>query len=311
MYLQQEHKWTEKIKQYKQQLEDTKKLVQLSTEIAFEGIFSREPPKSYPLYLHDQWAAFRLRQLATEQPHEINQPDDFVSIYVFAEMKDQNLLCELYIYNFILPNNARWNPNPGVGDVQLRAFTSHILGLYQWKKDAEFYRRMEVDASLNVRDEYPLPHVMKEDLQRLRADAGDVVTIRQHQRFAIADFMQVSRAHSVEALLISHDIWEVLPKYLKDRNPIGYPYFGLALNQASFYANSLLRYGSRWLGLRFHFPIIWCPNRFYKATTAWDEEEERLQWLQMERALGYYNAGEFGHPTYDWGAVHAGIAEEE
>jgi len=48
---------------------------------------------------------------------------------------------------------------------------------------------MEAEASLNVRDEYPLPHVMKEDLQRLREDPGDVVNIPQHQKFTLSDFM--------------------------------------------------------------------------------------------------------------------------
>jgi hypothetical protein len=65
---------------------------------------------------------------------------------------------------------------------------------------------MEVEASLSVRDENPLPHITKDDLQRLRADPGDVITIRQHQKISISDFMQVSKAHSVQALLISHDI---------------------------------------------------------------------------------------------------------
>jgi hypothetical protein len=185
-----------------------------------------------------------LRQLAVGQPHEIKQPDDFVSMYISAEMKDQNPLGELYLYNFILRDNTRWNPNPGVGDVQLRAFTSHILGLSKWKKYAKFYRRMESEESLHVRDKYLLPHLIKDDLQRLRTDLEDVVTIGHHQRYAINDFLQVSRAFFVVALLISHDIWGDLPKYLKDRNPVGYPYFSLALNRASFYAhaNSLLRW---------------------------------------------------------------------
>jgi hypothetical protein len=237
--------------------------------------------------------------LAVGQPHEIKEPEDFVTIYLSVDMKDQNLLCELYLHNFILPDNACWNPNPGVGDVQLREFTSYILGLVQWKKDTEFHARVEAKSSLRVRDEYPLPHIMKYDLQRLRGDPGDAVTIRHHQRYAITYFLEVSRAHSVQALLISHDIWEALPKYLKDMNPMGYPYFSLILNRASFYANSLLRYGTRWIGLRFHFPIIWCPSQFYRAPITWDEEEERTQWLQMDRTLGYYNTGEFGHPTYD------------
>jgi hypothetical protein len=102
MYLQQERKWTEKIKGYKQQLEETRKLIQQTTEIAFEGIYNREPPRCYPLFLHDRWAVFRLRQLAAGQPHKIKQPDDFVSMYISAEMKDHNLLCELY-YEHSLP----------------------------------------------------------------------------------------------------------------------------------------------------------------------------------------------------------------
>lgn len=142
---------------------------------------------------------------------------------------------------------------------------------------------------------------MKDDLQRLSVDPGKAVPIQHHQRYAITDFLEVSRARSVQALLISHDIWEALPKYLKDTNPVGYPYFSLTLNRASFYANSLLRYGTRWTVLRFHFPIICCPGQFYRAPITWDEEEERTQWLQIDRTLGYCNTGEFGHPACDWG----------
>ena len=40
---------------------------------------------------------------------------------------------------------------------------------------------MEAKASLNVRDDYPLPHIMKDDLQRLREDPRDVVIFCQYQ----------------------------------------------------------------------------------------------------------------------------------
>jgi hypothetical protein len=88
MYLQKEKKWSAKIKGYKQQLDDTKKLIQQITEIAFEGIYSREPPRGYPLLLHNRWATFRLKQLAAGQPHEIKQPDEFVNIFISVDMKD-------------------------------------------------------------------------------------------------------------------------------------------------------------------------------------------------------------------------------
>jgi hypothetical protein len=40
-----------------------------------------------------------------------------------------------------------------------------------------FHARIEADASLEFRDEYPLPHVMKDDLQRFVRYLGDTFTI--------------------------------------------------------------------------------------------------------------------------------------
>jgi hypothetical protein len=114
-------------------------------------------------------------------------------------------------------------------------------------------------------------------------------------------YLEVSRAHLVEELFVSHDIWETLPNYLRNENPMGYPYFGLALNRETFYTNSLMRYGTRWIRLRFHFPIIWFPIWFYRASVIRNEEEERAQWIQLDITLGYYNLGDYGHPTFDWG----------
>jgi hypothetical protein len=41
----------------------------------------------------------------------------------------------------------------------------------------DFHVRIEVEASLKVRDEYPMPHMMEDDLQRLRREPRDTVTI--------------------------------------------------------------------------------------------------------------------------------------
>jgi hypothetical protein len=84
MYLQQEQKWAEKIKGYKQQLEDTRKLIQQTTEIAFEGIYNREPPRCYSLFLHDRWAVFILRQLAADNPTRSNNRMT-LSVYIFLQ----------------------------------------------------------------------------------------------------------------------------------------------------------------------------------------------------------------------------------
>jgi hypothetical protein len=228
-------------------------------------------------------------------------------MFTSTDMKDQNLLCELYLHDFILQDNVSLEPQPLCwGCTVVSILISHPW-LGSMEKDMDFHARIEAEESLKVREEYPLPHVMKDDLQRLRSDPGDTVTIRHHQRYAITEYLEVSRAYSIHALLVSHDIWETLPTYLRNKNPMGYLYFGLALNRASFYANSLLRYKTRWIGLQFHFPIIWFPRRFYRAPVTWNEEEERTQWIQMDMTLGYYNTGEFGHPTFDWGKYMQGL----
>jgi hypothetical protein len=53
------------------------------------------------------------------------------------------LLCELYLFDFIFPNNSRWNPNPHVGDVHLRAFSSHVYNQVLWKEASQFHENVE------------------------------------------------------------------------------------------------------------------------------------------------------------------------
>jgi len=84
----------------------------------------------------------------------------------------------------------------------------------------------------------------------------DFVRIRYHHRYDIFDYQEIVRAHSLEALLISNDIWKQLPNYLRNKNLMGYPYCSLSINIASFYVNYRRRHHVRWLGLIFHFPFV-------------------------------------------------------
>jgi hypothetical protein len=86
---------------------------------------------------------------------------------------------------------------------------------------------------------------------------------------------------------------------MKNKNPVGFPYFSLALNRATFYANSLMRHGARWIGMRFHYPVIWCPSHFYRAPTKWVEQDELTYWTHVDKTLGYYDPREYGHPTFN------------
>jgi hypothetical protein len=39
--------------------------------------------------------------------------------------------------------------------------------------------------------------------------------------------------------------------------------------------------------------------------------EEIAHWRQVDRTLGFYDVTKFGHPTYNWIALHLGVLEEE
>ena len=62
-----------------------------------------------------------------------------MDIYSNAENSDQNLLYELYPFNFIFPNNSRWIPNTFVGDIDIRALIYYINNILQWKKPQSLY----------------------------------------------------------------------------------------------------------------------------------------------------------------------------
>jgi len=98
---------------------------------------------------------------------------------------------------------------------------------------------------------------------------------------------------------------------MRNKNTIGFPYFSLALNRALFYVNSLMRHGVRWIGMRFHYPIIWCQILFYRAPTKWEERDEITYCTWVDKSLGYYDPEEFRHLAFNWEDLHARIPEQE
>jgi len=50
------------------------------------------------------------------------------------------------------------------------------------------------------------------------------------------------------------------------KSPLGYPHFNYTLSQDTLYVKYMRRDSNRWVGLTFHYPLIWCPTKSYKAT---------------------------------------------
>ena len=55
----------------------------------------------------------------------IETEDQF--IVVFSRSNDeQDFLCELYMHNLVMTKYEDWDPNPHIGEVQLREFMSFM-----------------------------------------------------------------------------------------------------------------------------------------------------------------------------------------
>jgi hypothetical protein len=67
-----------------------------------------------------------------------------------------------------------------------------------------------------------------------------------------------------EALEGSRLRWEASDDEIKRRDPYGYPNFTHALSRVNRYMDCIRNCGSRWLGLRYKFPLIWLPIRKYQ-----------------------------------------------
>jgi hypothetical protein len=118
---------------YRDRLKEIKEKLHDVCSLGLEGLLCITPSRIHSMYLHDSWNQFRIKILASGRLHKIVNPKEIINVFLHAEDHENNLLSELYLFNFVLPNHTCWNPNPFVGDVQLRAFTSFIYSLVQWR----------------------------------------------------------------------------------------------------------------------------------------------------------------------------------
>jgi hypothetical protein len=93
--------------------------------LAYVLISCRLPSPVYSIYLKEHKYFLQLRALAIDNPSYIATTDQFLQLYFNSEEDDKNLLCELYQHNLVLSELHDWDPNPHVGDIQLR----HLLPL--------------------------------------------------------------------------------------------------------------------------------------------------------------------------------------
>lgn len=64
---------------------------------------------------------------------------------------------------------------------------SYITNLVKWKKASNLYARIEIEAKLMIKEEYPLTRQFVNDFLRLREDPSDLVTIQHKQCYVVIE----------------------------------------------------------------------------------------------------------------------------
>jgi len=90
----------------------------------------------------------------------------------------------------------------------------------------------------------------------------------------------------------------MLPVELQNKDPLGYPFFRMVITRSQFYINSLKRNGTKWLGLTFHYLLIWCGGKIYKIDALWNEHEETVVWMEVDNNFDLHANILDGHPPY-------------
>jgi hypothetical protein len=87
------------------------------TELILELMNCKSPSPFYTLFLKEKMINFQLSQITRGLNPSLHTPQEFYAAFKAALMTLQNLLCELYIYDLVVPDDTDWNSLLYVGDV--------------------------------------------------------------------------------------------------------------------------------------------------------------------------------------------------
>ena len=92
----------------------------------------RPPSNIYSVFLKEQLIYFRLSMVTMGYNDHIEIEDQFIASFFRSNDEEQDFVCELYMHNLAMTDYEDWDPNPHVGEVQLRAFMSFMRNHLRW-----------------------------------------------------------------------------------------------------------------------------------------------------------------------------------
>ena len=122
-------------------------------KLADQALACRPPPRVYALCLKEKYIFLQLMLTLRNVNVEFKSAQEFYGLYQTLPPWQQNLLCELYVHNFVIPTETEWNHLLYIGDVHLKAFMSWMSNEANYDRQLNDYRDEERVEPLLLRAE--------------------------------------------------------------------------------------------------------------------------------------------------------------
>lgn len=185
----------------------------------------RAPPRVYAMHLRERYLNFKLNRIVRDLSPSLETPEEFYDAYQTSPAAVKNLLCELYLHNYVVPSDSEWNSLLYIGDIHLTALMSWIQNEISMGAQARAYKDFEFDCPLPLRKEAKEPRVLYYEWQKLlvRKDVRILVLpMREEIYQAYEHLVQTESVAAIDGLT---QCWNNLPKQLKQGEPHSLPNF--------------------------------------------------------------------------------------
>ena len=99
--------------------------------ITQEVLACRSPTTTYA-FLQEQYLYFQLTLVYEQLHYQFKDYMEFLEAIQQSNLHRQHLMCELYMHDFILEMEQKFNVGHFLGDIELRAFVSFMLNEMKW-----------------------------------------------------------------------------------------------------------------------------------------------------------------------------------
>jgi len=215
--------------------------------------------------LRERLAFLQIKVIRDRRPHQVSTPEQFIETFTGAPNNDQNLLSELYLHNEAMLEDRKMNILPLAGDIQIRAFISFLANQLTWQNAFMSTTHNEQNCLLWIRAEPQNAATFIAQHQQNLSKPGMVDHIRKLQAVVLQDCQHYVKTKGALAIKANNLFWEHCPKKIQEYHPYNPLNLQVAISCIPYYVKCMGQCAERWIGYRFHFPLLWLPGQQYKT----------------------------------------------